>query len=249
MKKKKKFLFSILILTTATVYSQSSSLIALEKTRESIVYIESEIQTAYKDKPFLIKNPNGSALGLVRPVRTGKFRRVGTGVIISESGIIVTNAHTVNKATRILVATSDKKQFQAQLLFQSKTTDLAFLAIAISGKKLKPVHLADSDKISLNDKIYTITSSQFISGTISQGRVTGLGEKTSPDLLLPYRYDLIKTNLNIYQGDSGSAIFDKSGNLLGILTSAETNSPYGSFAISSNRIAYAYMVFLSNNQK
>jgi S1-C subfamily serine protease len=170
-----------------------------------------------------------------RKVAVGSYQRRAAGIIIHDSGVIVTNAHTVQLADHIQIVFADKTAVPAQVGRVIKNLDLALLQVAVPFP-LIPVTLADSDQIRLGDEIITIGSSPLLDKTISGGKVIGIGTNRSLPQQGERRTDLIQTTVNLYQGDSGGPLFDRQGRLIGLMTAKETSADHSSFAIPSNQI-------------
>ena len=161
---------------------------------------------------------------------------LGSGVIISKNGYIVTNYHVVSGATKIIVKTLDGKEYKAKLIGTDPKTDLAVLKI--NAKNLKPITFADSDKLEVGDIVLAIGNPFGLRETVTQGIVSGLN-RTS--IGLNDYEDFIQTDAAINPGNSGGALVDLKGRLVGInsaiLTESGGNNGIG-FAIPSNMVKF-----------
>jgi len=198
----------------------------------------------------MFRSPGGQAFRdaktgrilVARSVRTAQFSRQGAGVIIDASGIIVTNAHTVEQATRITVTLNNDQSVAGELISIVPNEDIAFVRIP-PPYPLLAIPLADSNSVSLRDRVYTIGGSEVLHGTLSEGKVSGIGKSAKAHGLNDF-VDLIQTTFNVYRGDSGGPLIDSSGNLLGMITANKPRAGHVSYAIPSNKIKQYYQEYL-----
>ena len=166
---------------------------------------------------------------------------VGSGVIISEDGYIITNNHVIQvqrgqTADEIRVQLSNDKEYVATLVGTDEKTDVAVLKIE-SDKALPAVTIADSSKLRVGDVVFAIGNPLDVGLTATQGIVSALGRDSS-GILGPGAYEnFIQTDAAINLGNSGGALIDAAGRLIGINTAIVSGSG-GSigigFAIPSN---------------
>lgn len=171
-------------------------------------------------------------LGRVRPVY---YKREGAGVIIDPDGIIVTNAHTVQKSGRIRVALHDKTIVDGILLEVHPENDLAFIKIE-PPFFLVAVRFADSDQLKPGRKVYCVGNSKLRKNSISEGKVKAIAKRSNTPSKEAHAVDAIQINFDIYEGDSGSPVFDEDGSLLGIMNAKSNQKTARSFAIPVNVI-------------
>jgi serine protease Do len=156
---------------------------------------------------------------------------LGSGVIISADGYILTNNHVVNDATDIQVALNDGRQFTAKVIGSDPKTDVAL--IRIKADNLPALTLADSDKIEVGDVVLAIGNPFGIGQTVTKGIVSAKDRTTSGEM----DEDFIQTDAAINPGNSGGALVDTEGRLVGmnsaILTHSGGNQGIG-FAVPSN---------------
>lgn len=147
---------------------------------------------------------------------------VGSGVIVSEDGYIITNHHVVSiqrdqLADEIRVRLSDDREFVAEFVGSDQKTDVAVLKI-VSEAPLPAVKLADSDKLRVGDIVFAIGNPLNVGMTATQGIVSATG-RTSFGILGPGGYEnFIQTDAAINRGNSGGALVDAWGRLIGINT-------------------------------
>ena len=175
--------------------------------------------------------------------RTGS----GSGVIIREDGYIVTNNHVIDGATKIEVTLNSNQTFPATLVGTDPATDVALLKIEAKG--LPAIPFGDSDKLRLGEWVIAIGSPYDLRSTITAGIVSAKG-RSMPNYSGEYKIEsFIQTDAAVNPGNSGGALVDKAGNLVGINTAiiSQTGSYTGySFAVPSNivkKIVYDLMDF------
>ncbi len=245
----KKYIILILILQFSignSLYAQKSIIDQMIKKQKAIVGISSHNKELFKSKPQdPVLNPETGRLIVLRNLTQASYTRDGAGVIIHPSGIIVTNAHTINRANHIIITMHDGSQIAAQVLQVIGNLDLAYLKID-APYPLPVVRIADSDKVKLHDEIITVGHSEFLNKTVSGGRIKGLGTSRTKNRSGEQRNDLLQTSINVYSGDSGGPLFNKDGDLIGLMTAKELGSIRSSFAVPSNKIAHYLKKFLLN---
>ena len=166
---------------------------------------------------------------------------VGSGVIISEDGYVITNNHVIQvqrgqTADEIRVRLSNDAEYVATLVGTDEKTDVAVLKIE-SEEALPAVTIADSSKLQVGDVVFAIGNPLNVGLTSTQGIVSALGRDSS-EILGPGAYEnFIQTDAAINHGNSGGALIDAAGRLIGINTAIVSRSG-GSvgigFAIPSN---------------
>ena len=140
-------------------------------------------------------------------------RSLGSGVIMSADGHIMTNNHVIADADAIQVALNDGRQANATVVGSDPATDLAVLKIDLPD--LSPIEAADSDAISVGDVVLAIGNPYGFGHSVSQGIVSGLGRF---GLQLSAYEDYIQTDASSHPGNSGGALIDTRGRLVGINT-------------------------------
>jgi Do/DeqQ family serine protease len=171
----------------------------------------------------------------------------GSGVIIREDGYIVTNNHVIDGATKIEVTLNSNQTYPATLVGTDPATDIALLKIDASGLPVIP--FGDSDKLRLGEWVIAIGSPYDLRSTITAGIVSAKG-RAMPNYTGEYKVEsFIQTDAAVNPGNSGGALVDRAGNLVGINTAiySQTGSYSGySFAVPVNivkKIAYDLMDF------
>jgi serine protease Do len=200
----------------------------VQKVMPSVVNIFSsrKIKTgAYGIDPFneepLFRRFFGDQFGEQRLMpRERQERSLGSGVIISSDGYIVTNNHVVDGAGDIKVSLSDKREFAARLVGTDSKTDLAVLKIDQTGLPALPL-AADSSKVQVGDVVLAIGNPFGVGQTVTMGIVSATGRG---GLGIEDYEDFIQTDAAINPGNSGGALVSAEGHLIGISTAILSRS-------------------------
>jgi len=171
---------------------------------------------------------------------------LGSGVIISKDGYIVTNYHVVSGATKIIVKTHDGKKYTAKLIGSDPKTDLA--VIKIDAKNLQPITFANSSNIKVGDVVLAIGNPFGLSESVTHGIISALN-RTS--IGLNAYENFIQTDAAINPGNSGGALVDLKGRLIGInsaiISRSGGNNGIG-FAIPSNMVKFVATSLINNGK-
>ena len=162
-------------------------------------------------------------------------KSLGSGVIVSKDGYIVTNNHVIDGADEIIVnLAGDKKEYEAKLIGKDEKSDLA--VIKIDAKNLNAVTFYDSDRVKVGDIVFALGNPFGVGETITQGIVSATGR--SGVGIVEYE-DFIQTDASINPGNSGGALINSAGHLIGInsaiISKSGGNVGIG-FAIPSNMV-------------
>ena len=162
----------------------------------------------------------------------------GTGFIISNDGMIVTNRHVVDEDdAEYTVILNDDTEYTAKVLAKDTLLDIAFLKIEATN--LTPLNFGDSSKTQVGQTVVAIGNAlgEF-SNTVSAGIVSGLGRNiTATDARgrsAEQLYDVIQTDASINSGNSGGPLLDLNGNVIGVNVAVATKAQGIGFAIPSN---------------
>ncbi len=208
---------------------------AAEKSLPSVVYIKSvqnaKTQTVEYNDPFedFFSDPFGGFFGRgqgnnngtrKRQVQTPKRAAAGSGVIISEDGYIVTNNHVVDGADELTVTLNENsKEYSARIIGADKTTDLAL--IKIDAKNLPAIVIANSDDVKVGEWVLAVGNPLGLNNTVTAGIVSAKARQMGEGVT-----SMIQTDAAINQGNSGGALVNTNGALIGI--NAMLASPTGS---------------------
>ncbi len=151
---------------------------------------------------------------------------LGSGVIITSDGTIVTNNHVIDGATDIKVDLADKREFKAKLIGTDAKTDIAVLKI--DATNLPTLSLGDSSKLKVGDVVFAIGDPFGVGETATMGIVSATGRQ---NLGIENYEDFIQTDAAINPGNSGGAMVDLHGDLIGINTAIETGGSQGNIGI------------------
>ena len=161
---------------------------------------------------------------------------LGSGVILTKDGYIVTNYHLVSGAEKITVKLHDGRKFKAKLIGSDPKTDLA--VIKIDAKNLHPITIANSDKVKVGDIVLAVGNPFGLGETVTEGIVSA---KNRTSIGLNAYEDFIQTDAAINPGNSGGALVDLKGRLIGInsaiISRSGGNNGIG-FAIPSNMMKF-----------
>ena len=216
---------------------------AAEKSLPSVVYIKSVInsktQTVEYSDPFedFFSDPFGGFFGRgqggnngtrKRQVQTPKRAAAGSGVIISADGYIVTNNHVVDGADELTVTLNENsKEYSARIIGADKTTDLAL--IKIDAKNLPAIVIANSDDVKVGEWVLAVGNPLGLNNTVTAGIVSAKARSMGQGVS-----SMIQTDAAINQGNSGGALVNTRGELIGInaMIYSQTGSNIGyGFAI------------------
>jgi len=160
--------------------------------------------------------------------REQKQRGLGSGVIISTDGFIITNNHVIDEADEVKVLLNDEREFTAKVIGTDPKTDVA--VIKIEAENLPAATLADSTKLRVGDVVFAIGNPLGVGQTVTMGIVSATGRRVGIlDEVGGYE-DFIQTDAAINQGNSGGALIDARGRLVGI-NSAIISTSQGNIGI------------------
>jgi len=160
-----------------------------------------------------------------------KSSALGSGFIIDEKGIIITNNHVIQNAEDIVVRVGGDKEYKATIIGADPLSDIAVLQID-SKKKFIPVNFGDSDKARIGDWVIAIGNPFGLGGTVTSGIISARNRSIG----LSRYEDYIQTDASINTGNSGGPLFDMNGNVIGINTAilGQSGSIGIGFSIPSN---------------
>ena len=162
---------------------------------------------------------------------------LGSGVLLSQDGLVVSNYHVVGQATDIRVVLNDRREYDAEVLLGDQEADLAILRLK-DARDLPALGLRDSDTLEVGELVLAIGNPFGIGQTVSSGIVSGLARAGTS--IGSGRGLFIQTDAAINPGNSGGALVDMAGRLIGINTAILTRSGGSNgvgFAIPSNLVA------------
>ena len=241
MKILKNLFFVILITFCFSLKSYSQTIPAsfadlAEKLMPSVVNISTTQTVVTKSNPFPgFEFPPGSPFGdMFKEFGTPQERQssaLGSGFIIDEDGIVITNNHVIQGADDIIVRVDGDKEFKATVIGADPLSDIAVLKLETK-EKFKPVKFGDSDKARIGDWVIAIGNPFGLGGTVTSGIISARNRSIG---LTRYE-DYIQTDASINQGNSGGPLFNMDGDVIGINTAilGRSGSIGIGFSIPSN---------------
>ncbi len=229
-------LFSINIQNTSNAANMPASFADLaEKLMPSVVNISTTTTITTRSNPFPFEFPPGSPFeDMFKDYGTPQKRQtsaLGSGFIIDEKGIVITNNHVIQGAEDVFVRVNGEKNIKAKVIGADPGMDLAVLQIE-SDQKFTPVKFADSDTARIGDWVIAIGNPFGLGGTVTAGIISARNRSIG----LSRYEDYIQTDASINQGNSGGPLFNMDGDVVGINTAilGQSGSIGIGFAIPSN---------------
>ena len=175
-------------------------------------------------------------------------RSLGSGVIVRSNGIIVTNEHVIAGADEITVILSDRREYEAEVILHDERTDLAILKLKAKNEKFPILKFDDSDRIEVGDLVLAIGNPFGVGQTVTSGIISAVARTkvgTSD-----YQ-SFIQTDASVNPGNSGGALVDMKGRLIGINSAIFSRSGGSNgigFAIPSNMVRFVLEAALSDGK-
>lgn len=171
---------------------------------------------------------------------------LGSGVIMSESGYVMTNAHVLEDASSFFVELHDRRQYEAELIGIDAISDLAVLKI--DAPNLIPATFGSSDDVEVGSIVWAIGSPYGFQQTVTSGIVSGKDRKGDPGERYQ-KQSFIQTDAAVNPGNSGGPLVDSRGHVIGINTSIFGKTFQGiSFAVPSETAKFVFNQFLQNGE-
>ena len=164
---------------------------------------------------------------------------IGSGFVFDKKGHIITNAHVVNDATKVVVTFLDGRSYNAKIIGVDEYTDIAVIKVNADLSLLQPVLLGDSSNLKVGEQIAAIGNPFGLSGSLTSGIVSQLGRLLPSDAgySIP---DVIQTDAAINPGNSGGPLLNMMGGVVGINTAIQSTTGEFTgvgFAIPSQTVA------------
>ncbi len=183
------------------------------------------------DDPFFRQFFGGGEM--LAPPRSEMLRGQGSGFLIDQSGILLTNSHVVNGADKVTVTLKDGRKFEGKVSGIDEVTDLA--VVKIEGKNLPIAALGDSDATQVGDWAIAVGNPLGLDNTVTLGIVSTLKRTSSQIGMSNKRLDFIQTDAAINPGNSGGPLLNSSGEVIGINTAIRADAMGIGFAIPINK--------------
>ena len=183
----------------------------VQNSKVQTVEVQSDPFSDFFSDPFgFFGNPGqGNGGKQKRQVQTPKREATGSGVIISADGYIVTNNHVVEGADQLTVTLNDNREFSARIIGTDKNTDLAL--IKVDGKNLPTLPIGDSDKLKVGEWVLAVGNPFNLNSTVTAGIVSAKARSLGGNPIESF----IPTDAAINQGNSGGALVNTQGELVG----------------------------------
>jgi len=162
---------------------------------------------------------------------------LGSGVIVRDTGIIVTNAHVVKGAEELKIVLNDRREFEAEVIAQDEDIDIAVLKIDTKGERLPSLAIQGDGDLEIGDIVLAIGNPFGVGQTVTSGIVSALGRTNVTDTS-----SFIQTDAAVNPGNSGGALVNLSGELIGVNTAIFSRSGGSNgigFAIPSELVSRA----------
>ena len=221
----KKFKFVVLTFILAFSFSINSNSKTVpasfadlaEKLMPSVVNISTTQTVTTTTNPFPFQFPPGSPFeDMFKEFGTPQERKssaLGSGFIIDEKGIVVTNNHVIQDAEDIIVRVNGDEEYKAKVIGADPLSDIAVLQLETKDK-FTPVAFGDSDKARIGDWVIAIGNPFGLGGTVTSGIISARNRSIG----LSRYEDYIQTDASINSGNSGGPLFDMNGDVIGINT-------------------------------
>ena len=170
--------------------------------------------------------------------RERRLRGQGSGFIVDSNGIVLTNAHVVNKADQVSVNLKDGRTFEGKVLGADPVTDLA--VIKIQGRELPTVPLGDSEKVRVGDWAIAVGNPLGLDNTVTLGIISTLNRPSAKVGIPDKRLDFLQTDAAINPGNSGGPLLNDRGEVIGINTAIRADANGIGFAIPVNKAKSIY---------
>ena len=240
MKNFKVLYISILLILISSIKSFSqdrptSFADLAEKLMPSVVNISTTTTITTQSNPFPFQFPPGSPFeDMFKEFGAPQERKsaaLGSGFIIDEKGIVVTNNHVIQDAEDIIIRVNGDKEFKAKVIGSDPLSDIAILKLE-TDEKFLPVKFGNSDKARIGDWVIAIGNPFGLGGTVTSGIISARNRSIG----LSRYEDYIQTDASINSGNSGGPLFDMNGDVIGINTAilGRSGSIGIGFSIPSN---------------
>lgn len=214
---------------------------AVNRIGKAVVRIDTERTVTNRVSPLLedpfFRQFFGSEMFPQMP-QERQLRGQGSGFIIDSSGLILTNAHVVNKADRVSVLLKDGRTFDGEVLGEDEVTDLA--VIKIQGQGLPVAPLGDSSTVQVGDWAIAVGNPLGLDNTVTLGIVSTLNRSSAQVGIPDKRLDFIQTDAAINPGNSGGPLLNDRGEVIGINTAIRADAMGIGFAIPVNKAKAIY---------
>jgi S1-C subfamily serine protease len=215
----------VLILSAAILPSLEVHAISPDEDLTVQVYKKLALATVFITSSYLTneRNPSGPA-------------GIGSGILLDQTGAILTNAHVVQGAAKITVMLHDNTRLPAELVGLDPVTDVALLKIALPKKHPAPAQLGDSDNLEIGQKVLAIGHPFGLGYALTTGVISGFGSTPDTGTGEVLHDRVIQTSAAINPGNSGGPLVDLDGHVVGINSAMLLGAQNIGFAIPINTV-------------
>ncbi len=221
---------------------------AVARTGPAVVRIDTEAVVTRQIDPFFDDPFFRDFLGQQLPPQQQRISGQGSGFIVDENGIILTNAHVVSNADKVTVTLKDGRTFDGEVRGTDEVTDLAVVAINPQGSSLPVALLGDSNSLQVGDWAIAVGNPVGLDNTVTLGIISTIGRSAAKVGIPDKRLDFIQTDAAINPGNSGGPLLNGNGEVIGINTAIRADAMGIGFAIPINK-AKALEKILASGQK
>lgn len=222
-----KFRYRFVLLLCLLMVAAISNTASAQQLRDAFRKVNQSVVTVRTKQVEVAPSP-----GQVMAISDG----LGSGVLISDDGKVLTAAHVVQTADVALVEFPDGQRIMARVISSDVRSDVALLQLQEPPKGIVPAPLGDSDKVEVGDQIFVIGAPYGISQTLTAGHISGrrgLNKESVTEMSIEF----LQTDAAVNGGNSGSPMFDMNGQVVGIVSTIMSQSGGSeglAFATASN---------------
>lgn len=221
--------------TTAPAVAQSDGRLTIgqiyERAKSGVVQINARIVIRQEERDPIFGLPVG-------PAEEQRRDGLGSGFVIDRSGHIVTNYHVVQDAEEVTVSFSNRDRVRAWIVGVDPSTDVAVLKVDEKSRALTPLTLGRSSSVRVGDPVFAIGNPFGLERSLTAGIVSALQRRIAAPTLAPAAIDeVIQTDAQINQGNSGGPLLNARGEVIGVNTAIVTGS-----AIESGNLGISFAV-------
>ncbi|MEI6815846.1 MAG: Do family serine endopeptidase [Bacteroidota bacterium] len=196
---------------------------AAEMTVHGVVHVKTYYEQRHSNNPFQFNDPWGGLFG--SPFGQQQPQQVeasGSGVIITDDGYIATNNHVIENADKVLITLNDKREYSAKVIGRDPTTDLALLKIDEKG--LPFISYGNSDDVKVGQWVLAVGNPFNLTSTVTAGIISAKGRNINILQGNTKIESFIQTDAAVNPGNSGGALVNTSGELIGINSAIASNT-------------------------
>lgn len=213
---------------------------AIAKTGPAVVRIDTQRTITRRADPFLedpmLRDFFGDRFQGQAPGQRQQISGLGSGFIIDKSGIVLTNAHVVDRADRVTVTLKDGREFSGKVLGTDEITDLAVVKVDSKGANLPIANLGDSSQLAVGDWAIAVGNPIGLNNTVTLGIISTLERSSAQVGISDKRINFLQTDAAINPGNSGGPLLNEQGQVIGINTAIRADATGIGFAIPINKV-------------